>query len=131
MRHIGILALSGILMGVLSTFVGLPFRVEFSLWLIVYLLWIVYAVRVRLERPVRRLVAASTLAGLLTGSIQVLFMEQYKASNPWYAEFFDSPARQLATQFLGQGIGLGLVFGLLVGLTVRWRLARGPNGQEE
>jgi hypothetical protein len=111
-------------MGSLSAFVGLPSVVEFSAWIVAYLLWIVYAVRVQLERPVRRLVAASTLAGLFTGSIQVLFMEQYKVSNPWYAEFFNSSASQLATQFLGFGIGRGVVFGLIVGLAVRWRLAR-------
>jgi len=122
MKHTILLAVTGVIMGSVSVFMGIPGQVEPLFWLIFYVLWVVYGVRVRLELPVRRMIAASTLAGLLCGSIQVVFMEQYKAHNPWYAEHFDSPAQQLATQFLGQGIMLGFACGMVVGLVVRWRL---------
>jgi hypothetical protein len=124
MRHLAILGSTGVVMGLLSTLVGLPLLVEFSLWIIFYVLWVVYGVRFRLEMPVRTITVGSTLAGLITGSIQVLLMEAYKENNPWHAELFDGPAQQLATQFLGQGIALGFFFGLVVGLIVRWRLKK-------
>ena len=124
MKHVVLLSLTGVIMGSVSVFVGIPGPVEPLFWLIFYVLWVVYGVRVRLELPVRRMVAASTLGGLLCGSIQVLFMEQYKEHNPWYAEHFDAPAQQLATQFLGMGIVMGFICGLAAGLVVRWRLGK-------
>ncbi len=124
MSHLGILASTGIVMGCLTSLVGLPPMVEPLVWIIFYVLWVVFGVRVRMETPVRSMVVASTLAGLITSSLQVILMEGYKANNPWYAEHFDAPAQQLAIQFFGQGIGLGFVFGLAVGLIVRWRISR-------
>jgi hypothetical protein len=122
MKHTIILASTGIVMGLLSSFVGLPTRVEFSLWIGFYVLWVVYGVRVKLEMPVRRMAFASTLSGLFAGSIQVLFMEQYRANNPWYSEVFEtSTAQELSTNLLGYGIAKGIVFGVIVGLIVRWR----------
>jgi hypothetical protein len=126
MKHMLVLSSTGVLMGLLSALIGLPGIVELSVWLICYVLWVVYAVRVRLENPVRRIIAASTLAGLFTSSIQVLLMESYRANNPWYAQHFEAPAQQLATHFLGQGIGCGFFFGMVVGLVVRWRIKRSP-----
>jgi len=127
MRHLGILALTGLVMGCITSFIGLPPLVEPLVWIIFYVLWVVYAVRFRLPTPVRTLIVASTLAGLITSSTQVILMESYKASNPWYAEHFDAPAQTLAIQFFGQGIGLGFVFGIAVGLIVHWRLKRIPD----
>ena len=125
MKHTIILASTGLLMGCLTALVGLPTPVELSAWIALYLLWVVYGVRVEIETPVRRFAVASTLAGLLTGSTQVILMEQYKASNPWYAAVFDtSTAQDLSTSMLGRGIALGLLCGLIAGALVRWRLAR-------
>ncbi len=125
MKHTIILASTGILMGCLTALVGLPAEVEFLTWLGVYLLWVVYGVRVQIETPVRKLAVASTLAGLLTGSTQVILMEQYKAHNPWYSDVFEtSTAQELSTTMLGQGIAMGLLCGLVAGLLVRWRLSR-------
>ncbi len=122
MIHTLLLASTGLIMGGLSAFVGLPTIVEFILWNIVYGLWFLYAMRIDIEAPVRRLAFTSTTAGLMAGSMQVFFMEQYKVSNPWYAEVFEtSTAQDLATRFLIQGIVLGLIYGLIVGLLVRWR----------
>lgn len=122
MRHTIILASTGLVMGLLSSLVGLPRMVEFSLWSALYLLWIVYGVRVKIDMPVRRMGFASTLGGLIVGSTQVLLMEQYQANNPWYSEVFEtSTAKELSTSFLGQAIGQGILFGLIVGLIVRWR----------
>lgn len=122
MKHTIILASTGIVMGLLSSFVGLPTLVEFSLWIGFYVLWVVYGVRVKLEMPVRRMAFASTLTGLITGSIQVVFMERYRANNPWHSEVLEtSTAQELSTSFLGEGIAMGIVFGVMVGLIVRWR----------
>ena len=125
MKHTIILASTGIMMGLLSSFVGLPTLVEFSLWIGFYVLWVVYGIRVKIEMPVRRMAFASTLSGLFTGSIQVLFMEQYRANNPWHSEVFETnTAQDLSTDLLGYGIGMGIVFGVMVGLIVRWRQKR-------
>ena len=125
MKHTIILASTGVVMGLLSSLVGLPMLVEFSLWVAFYVLWVVYGVRVKLEMPVRRMAFASTLAGLLAGSTQVLFMEQYRTNNPWYSEVFEtSTAQDLSTSILGQGIAKGIAFGVIVGLIVRWRQKR-------
>jgi|TARA_B100000530_G_scaffold261072_1_gene174246 hypothetical protein len=122
MKHTILLASTGVLMGLLTSLVGLPGMVELSAWTGIYLLWIVYGLKVELPSPVRTMAFASTLAGLLAGSTQVILMERYKASNPWYAsEFETSSASDMATAFLVQGIIAGLVFGLIVGAIVRWR----------
>jgi hypothetical protein len=123
MRHTIILASTGIIMGLLTSLVGLPTPVEFSLWIAIYVLWAVYGIRFKMPTPVRSMIVASVLGGLFCGSIQVVMMEQYRAKNPWHATTFDtSTATDLSTAFLGQGIGIGLIFGLIVGLLVRWRL---------
>ena len=128
MKHTIILASTGVVMGCLSSLVGLPTLVELSLWIAFYVLWVVYGVRVKLEMPVRRMAFASTMCGLLTGSIQVLLMEQYRENNPWYSEVFEtSTAQDLSTSFLGQGIAKGILFGLIVGLIVRWRQNQNPS----
>ena len=125
MKHTLILACTGLLMGLLTSLVGLPIVAEVALWIILYLLWVVYAVRIEFSQPVRRLAFASTLAGLITGSIQVILMEQYQVHNPWYSASFEtSVATDLSTQFLGRGIAVGVVCGLVVGLVVRWRQSR-------
>jgi len=122
MKHTLLLASTGALVGLLSAFVGLPALVERILWAIIYVLWVFYALRVNLEMPVRRLAFTSTMAALLASSAQVLFMEQYKANNPWYADFFESNSvQELATDLLVRGIAFGVVCGVVVGLLVRWR----------
>ena len=122
MKHTVIFALAGVLMGLLTSLVGLPMMVEYAAWAGIYLLLMVYGLKLDLPTPVRTIGFASTLAGLLTGSTQVFLMEQYRANNPWYAsEFETSSAADLSTAFLGQGIILGLVCGLIVGALVRWR----------
>lgn len=122
--HLTVLALTGVIMGCLTTFVGLPGISEPCAWLAAYVLWVVYGVRLELSTPLRTMAVASTFSGLLTASIQVLFMEAYKQSNPWYAEYFSGASQTLAIQFLGQGIGLGLCFGLAVGFITRQLLQR-------
>ena len=124
MKHILILGPTGVLMGLLSSLVGLPTKVEMALWTGLYLLWVVYGVRVKIEMPVRRMGFVGTCSGLLTGSTQVILMEQYKANNPWYGMVFDtSTAQDLSVNLLGEGIAMGLFCGLLTGLLVRLRLS--------
>ena len=125
MKHTIIFAGVGILMGLLTSLVGLPAMVEYSAWAGLYLLLMVLGLKLAVPTPVRTLGFASTLAGLLTGSTQVILMEHYRANNPWYAsEFETSTAAELSTAFLVQGIIFGLACGLLVGLAVRWRQAK-------
>jgi len=123
MKHTILLAGSGLMMGGLSAFVGLPMIVEIILWIIVFGLWFLYGLRVPMEAPVRRFAFGSTMAGLMAGSMQVFFMEKYQANNSWYQQVFEtSSAQDLATRLLIQGIAVGLVAGIVVGLLVRWRL---------
>jgi len=125
MKDTVILASTGVVMGFLSSLVGLPGAVELSLWLAFYVLWVVYGLKTNLVSPVRRMAFASTLAGLLTGSIQVILMEKYQVNNPWYSASFEtSTASELSTAFLGLGIGKGLVFGLVIGIIVAKLQAR-------
>lgn len=123
MKHTILLAASGLLMGGLSAFVGLPMIVEIILWIIVFGLWFLYGLRVSMEAPVRRFAFGATMAGLMAGSMQVFFMEKYQANNSWYQQVFEtSSAQDLATRLLIQGIAVGVVAGIVVGLLVRWRL---------
>jgi len=123
--HLTVLALTGIVMGCLTTFVGLPGLVEGACWAAAYVLWVLYGVKLKLDTPVRTMAVASTLTGLLSSSIQVLFMEAYKANNSfWSAEYFTGDSQNAAIQFLSVGIALGLVIGLVVGLITRTILRR-------
>ncbi len=122
--HLTVLALTGIAMGCLTTFVGLPGQTELAAWVGAYVLWVAYGLRFSLTTPIRTMAVASTLSGLLHGSIQVLFLESYKQNNPWYAEYFIGQSQNLAIQFLGQAILCGLGIGLLVGLLTRVLLKR-------
>jgi len=125
MKDTVILASTGVVMGFLSSLVGLPGAVELALWLAFYVLWVVYGLKTKMASPIRRMAFASTLAGLLTGSIQVILMETYRANNPWYAASFEtSTASELSTAFLGLGIGKGLVFGIVIGIIVAKLQAR-------
>jgi hypothetical protein len=123
--HLTLLALTGILMGCLTTFVGLPGLAEEAGWVAAYVLWVVYGVRFKLDSPVRTMAVASTLTGLLASSIQVLFMEAYKANNSfWSAEYFSGDSQNAAIQFLSVGIVRGLAIGLVVGLITRTIIRR-------
>ena len=115
--HLTVLALTGVLMGSLTTFVGLPLLTESLAWLGAYVLWVTYGLRFKMETPIRTMAVASTLSGLLASSIQVLFMEAYKQNNAgWYAHRFLGESQTVAIQFFGQGIGGGLILGLICGL---------------
>jgi uncharacterized membrane protein SpoIIM required for sporulation len=120
MRHTLILGSTGLFVGGLSVFVGLPQMVEVILWLILYLLWVVYGVRVGRVNPIRSMMFAGTLSGLLCATIKVVFMEQFKLNNSW--TYTDASAKELMIGFVGSGIGIGLVAGAIVGFAVRWRL---------
>ena len=98
----------------------MPQMVEIILWLIIYLLWVVYGVRVQRVNPIRNMMFAGTLSGLLCATIKVVFMEQFKLNNPW--AYTDAAAKDLMIGFVGSGIGIGLVAGAIVGAAVRWRL---------
>jgi hypothetical protein len=104
MKHTLILGSTGLLVGGLSVFVGLPQMVEVILWLILYLLWIVYGVRVQRLNPVRSMMFTGMLSGLLCASTKVVFMEQFKINNPW--AYTDASAKELMIGFVGSGIGL-------------------------
>jgi len=128
MKHILVLAPTGILMGLLTALVGLPVKVELAAWLGLYTLWVAYGVRFEVQAPIRRMAFCGTLAGLFTGSTQVILMEQYKANNPWFSDVFEtSTAQDLSTNLLGKDIALGVLFGLITGALVRWRLSLKSN----
>ena len=114
--HLTVLALTGVIMGSLTTFVGFDLLTEALAWLGAYVLWVTYGLRVKLDTPIRTMAVASTLSGLLASSIQVLFMEAYKQTNPfWQKERVLADSQSLAIDFLGRGIGFGLALGLLAG----------------
>jgi len=122
--HLTVLALTGLIMGSLTAFVGLPLITEISAWLGAYVLWVAYGVRFKLQRPLRTMAVAGTLSGLLAGSIQVIYIDEYRTNNSWYAEYFGGDSQNLATQFLGQGIVLGIFSGLLVGFITQTLIRR-------
>ena len=122
--HLTVLALTGVVMGSVTTFVGLDILTEVLAWIGAYVLWVAYGLRMKLDTPVRTMAVASTLSGLLNGSIRVLFLESYKQNNSWYAEYYIGDSQTLAIQFLGQGIVFGLVLGLLAGVITAKLLKR-------
>ena len=109
-----LLTLTGVFMGVLTAFVGLPMPWEPIVWVLCLMGWVVFALRREIPSPFVTLLAAGPATGAGTAAIQVLFFDVYQASNPWYAEQLQAGlTREMAAAFFIQGIGAGLVFGLL------------------
>ncbi|MCH9682266.1 MAG: hypothetical protein K0V04_12580 [Deltaproteobacteria bacterium] len=108
------LSLTGVVMGLLTSLVGLPQAVEVSVWIAAYVVWGVVVVRTR-QRPFLTTLLASLLSGVWTGTLQVVLAEQYIANNPWYAEDIVQAGGMTAAAVIGFALTMGLAWGLVVG----------------
>ena len=112
-----LLSLSGVLLGGLTVFVGLPMPWEPIAWVVCFVAWMVFALRNDIPQPFVTIVAAGPMCGIFTAITQLLFFDVYQAQNPWYAEqLADGLTGDLMTGLLMQGIVLGGVFGAVFGL---------------
>ena len=115
---------TGAIMGVTTTFVGIPPSVLPWCWLGLYVLWIALVVRGATSRPLLTLVLGSLLSGAMTGAFQSAFLPRFRAANPWWASEMNGVSdSDLIGSLLVQGLGAGLVFGLLAG-AIAWAISR-------
>lgn len=117
-------ALSGVVMGGLTSLVGLPPSVEPLVWFGAYAVWLGAVHRRRSPSPFATVVLASLASGVVVGLVQGALLPSYIEANPWYAEYMSGTTWSLAGQLLVQGVGMGMLFGIAVGL-----LARGMEGR--
>lgn len=118
---IALLSLTGLVMGLLTSLVGLPTPVELGTWVACYVAWGVLITRRDLP-PFSTAFGASLLSGVWTAGTQFLLWDSYVANNPWYAEELAETSASLP-QLLGFALGMGAFWGLLVG-GVCWGTAR-------
>ena len=108
------LSLAGLMMGLLTSLVGMPQGVEFSVWMGCYVVWLVLVVWQQL-RPFVTLLVASVLSGVWTGTTQYLLRDHYVANNPWYADQIAEQGGVSAPAVIGFALVAGTVFGLVLG----------------
>lgn len=124
------LASTGILMGLLSSLVGLRPKVENPTWWVLYAVWITVVLVVDRSAVFRTILVASAIAGVLNGTTTSLLLDRYRRSNPWHAARTQGPRARLAMQFIGMGLVIGLAFGALMG-GVAWGLSRALGGDDQ
>jgi len=117
---IGLFSLTGLVMGLVTSLVGISPGLEPVVWTGFYALWGIVIVRDRLS-PVLTPLVAGVGAGLLTGLTQYALWDRYVASNPWYADQLTDDVG--LPSILGFAILMGAVWGLLVG-GVCWAVQR-------
>lgn len=120
---VGVLAMSGIAMGLVSCLVGMRPKLENSLWWGLYAAWIAVVLTLGRGSPFLTILVASGLAGVLHGATQTLLLDQYRASNPWHAERTQGPRGKLALQFVAMGAVIGTAAGAVVG-GIAWALSQ-------
>lgn len=105
---------NGVVVGLLTSLVGLPTHVEFGVWIASYVVWGFIVLRKSL-RPFLGPLVASALSGVWVGAIQFALREAYVANNPWYAEQIAEAGGITAAGTIGFGAGMGLGWGVVVG----------------
>lgn len=104
----------GLVMGLLTSLVGLSPLLETALWLGAYAVWIP-VILWRRAPPFQTGLAASLLSGLLVGPIQAVLFSAYLANNPFYADLMTGTANEARLGMVAQGVVAGFLFGLFVG----------------
>ena len=123
------LSLTGVVMGLLTSLVGLPQAVEPGVWIGFYVLWGVAILRTGTPPFVTALLA-SVLSGVWTGCVQIALADAYVANNPWYADQVAEAGGLQPVAVLLFGVGMGVAWGLLVGV-VLWAIARARTRRGE
>lgn len=118
------LASTGIVIGLLTCYVGLAPETEFGLWMAAYVVWIVAAVLVDSKYPGLDVLLGSVLSGVFIASTQTVLYENYYRSN--IMRYHDMP---MDDEFAGvvfpfalmMGLGFGVVIGGIAEIVVRIR----------
>ena len=105
---------NGVVVGLLSSLVGLPAAVEFGIWIASYVIWGFLVMRTGL-RPFLSPFFASALSGVWVGAVQFALRDAYVANNPWYAEQIAEAGGITAQGTIGFGVVMGLGWGVVVG----------------
>jgi hypothetical protein len=104
----------GLVMGLLTSLVGLSPLIEAGLWFTAYAVWIPIVLW-RRAPPFQTGLAASLLSGMLVGPVQAALFDVYLANNPMYAELVTGTVNEARLGMVAQGIVAGFLFGLFVG----------------
>jgi len=118
---IAILGSWGVVMGLLTSLVGIPPWLEPLLWFGAYAVWIP-VILWRRAPAFQTALAASLLSGALVGPVQAALLPYYIARNPWYASMMNPDPTQARMAIVAQGIVAGFIFGLGVS-GVAWTAA--------
>lgn len=112
-------AFTGLVMGLLTSLVGLSPGLEPAVWVANYGVWLWMMQRRATATPFPTAVAASLASGVVVGTVQAALLPAYIASNPWYASYMSGTRASLGGQMVVQGVGMGMLFGVAVGLVAR------------
>jgi hypothetical protein len=112
---IALLSLTGVVMGLVTSLVGLPIEAELGAWGVFFAGWVPVLLWRQPTSPVGTASAAGTLAGIWAAVVQLLLLEHYTASNPWYATELAATPVELAPVMALQGVVIGVLYGSLAG----------------
>lgn len=119
---VAILALGGLAMGLVTSFIGLPKGREFVGWLLLYAFMVTVIVLVDAEAPFWTVLAASIAANITAGLAQVALLPSYRRKNPWFAEELAKPGRNVIAGLIGFSLFAGSLFGIMAA-TCAWALS--------
>lgn len=113
----------GLVMGLLTTYVGLKSSIEFPLWLGIFLVLAMVGASVPITFAFLSFAIGGLLSGVISASIQVSQFERYRENNPWYGPQLEGdPAPHKRAMFV-VGIGMGAFWGILYGgITVGFKI---------
>lgn len=117
-------AFTGLVMGLLTSLVGLSPALEPAVWVANYGVWLWMMQRRASPSPFPTAVLASLVSGVVVGTVQAALLPAYIASNPWYAAYMNGTPASLGGQMVVQGVGMGMLFGVVVGLVARGMAGR-------
>ncbi len=123
-KWVGIFSLTGLLMGLVTSLIGLYTPAEIVTWIGCYVVWgrVIFADDLpRFTTPL----LGSIGAGGLTGLTQFLLWNQYVESNPWYAADLVGTSANLV-EILRFSVEMGAGCGVLVG-GVCWTITKFKN----
>jgi hypothetical protein len=121
---VGIGAATGLVMGLITSLVGLSPALEPLVWMVGYAVWLRVMVGRRSPSPLMTTVLASLASGVVVGLVQAVLLEPYRLANPWYAAYHGGDQLTVGAQMVVQGLGMGALFGVAVGLAARGLVGR-------
>lgn len=112
----GLAGSTGLVMGLVTSLVGIPANIEAFVWVAGYVVWVVVVERRGVGRPFVHVLLTSLATGILTSVVQLALFDAYRAHNPDYTGQLAGLSRaEAARGMVLQGLLVALAMGLVVG----------------